>query len=299
MSSSTVESNEMMKDTRHHPAPREILDDDDDADFTFCITAPPTPDALRQGSGSLSPTPPAEADGTAETTETDTEDLRYTVVWDSSKPRTTNVDPTKHTTPSAAKGVSESEEDRKLVFNNKEAMALKDAGNALYKSGDFDAALRLYHQAAETCLQHPLNANSSNLKQPKDLDQDQASLLAILHSNIAAVYFKQHRLAAAATAAQQAHRLNPTWAKPLHWLAQSRLELGDFVGAVAACKVGEKLVGRNSEGLTEFSGLLGRVAVAGAKQGDLAGYDGLHLEVQLFLFLFVLLGFLKLISYEC
>lgn len=62
-------------------------------------------------------------------------------------------------------------------------------------------------------------------------------------------------------------------------LAQARLAQGRWEAAVTACRQGEALSPKDSEGRSDFSPLLDRIAVQAAKAGSLAGYDGLQLEV--------------------
>jgi hypothetical protein len=85
----------------------------------------------------------------------------------------------------------------------------------------------------------------------------------------------------AALSALQAHKLRPDWPKPLHRLAHAQLGAGRFEAAIAACMAGESLVAASSEGLTEFSSLWDEAAVAAALQGNLAGYSGTQLEVEM------------------
>ena len=63
-------------------------------------------------------------------------------------------------------------------------------------------------------------------------------------------------------------------------LAQAQLARGQWAAAVDACRRGEALSPKNSEGHTEFTPLLDRIAVAAARAGSLAGFDGLQLEVR-------------------
>ena len=62
-------------------------------------------------------------------------------------------------------------------------------------------------------------------------------------------------------------------------LAQAKLALGQWAAAVVACKQGEQLAAKNSEGHTEFTPLLDRTAVQAARAGILVGFDGQQLEV--------------------
>lgn len=84
----------------------------------------------------------------------------------------------------------------------------------------------------------------------------------------------------AMSAAQQAHHLLPSWPKPLHRMAEAHLALGDYMAAAGACKAGERLCRPDSEGHTDLTPLLDRVAVVAAGVGSLVGYDGMQLEVR-------------------
>lgn len=83
----------------------------------------------------------------------------------------------------------------------------------------------------------------------------------------------------AAADAGEAHRLLPAWPKPLFRLAQAQLALGMWAPAAMACLKGESLSKKDSEGHTEFTPLLDRLAVTAAAHGSPAGFTGILLEV--------------------
>lgn len=83
----------------------------------------------------------------------------------------------------------------------------------------------------------------------------------------------------AAADAGEAHRLLPAWPKPLFRLAQAQLALGMWAPAAMACLKGESLSKKDSEGRTEFTPLLDRLAVTAAAHGSPAGFTGILLEV--------------------
>jgi hypothetical protein len=57
--------------------------------------------------------------------------------------------------------------------------------------------------------------------------------------------------------------------------------LGRWAAAVAACRAGEALARRSADGSTEFTPLMDDIAVAAARAGSTAGYDGDQLEVRI------------------
>lgn len=186
------------------------------------------------------------------------EEPTYRVAWDSSQSRLKNKTLHQKTIPPSSLGTKAEE--------------LKEQGNAAYKTGDDTTALHFYQQALQHC---PSNNNNYLMH-----------LQATLHSNISAVYLRLNRPSDAMSAAKQAHTLRPDWTRPLHRMAEACLLSGNYIKAVQACQKGEILCRdyRNSEGHTEFTPVLDRIALrAAASNGDttnFVGFTGRQLEVR-------------------
>jgi Right handed beta helix region len=190
----------------------------------------------------------------------------YRVAWDSSSSKRTSGHQSQKTTLSSSS------------LTIKKAEELKEQGNAAYKNGHDTAALTFYQEALQHCNE---NEESTHLQ-------------ATLHSNIAAVFLKLNRPSDATIAAKQAHTLRPDWPRPLHRLADAHLLCGQYIEAVQACQKGEILCQdhRNSDGHTEFTPVLDRIALKAASSssassyrgggggGALVGFTGRQLEVR-------------------
>ncbi|GAB4818117.1 hypothetical protein N2152v2_005163 [Parachlorella kessleri] len=144
------------------------------------------------------------------------------------------------------------------------AMQHKERGTACLKQGDLPGTLAGYTEAVKAAV----------------ASGEAAEALAPLYSNRSHVLHKLGRNPEAAADAMEAHRLLPSWPKPLYRLAQAQLALGQFAAAVGHCLEGEALSKKSSEGHTEFTPLLDRIAVTAARSGSPAGYTGLLLEVR-------------------
>lgn len=155
-----------------------------------------------------------------------------------------------------------------LASQDSEAQTLKAEGNRHYKEGRFAEALACYAQGIQT-----LTSESAGSNEFKDL-------LSVLLSNAGAAALRLGRPAEAVELCSQAAALRPTWTKPLLRLAEAYLSQANFAAAVAVCLKGESLCIRNSEGHTEFTPLLDRIAVEGAARGNLAAFTGRRLEVR-------------------
>jgi hypothetical protein len=192
----------------------------------------------------------------------------YRVAWDSSQSRLKNKVTNQPSTPSSVPTKAED---------------LKQQGNTAYKNGDNTTALNFYNQALEHCKSNKINTD------------ELTNLQAMLHSNISAVFLRLNRPSDAISAAQQAHTLLPTWTRPLHRLAEAYLLCGKYIDAVHACQKGELLCHgtRNSEGHTEFTPVLDRIALKAACSSSsgastvssshrhlVAGFTGRQLEVR-------------------
>ena len=186
----------------------------------------------------------------------DASEPEYRVVWDSSNKRNkTNINEA-----STISDVSSA------------AVKLKEQGNVAFKSGKFAAALAIYKQAIQQC-----KIEGKDTKLPSS---DLTTLEATLYSNWATTALRLGRPSDAATAAKKAHALRPKWTKPLHRLAEALLACGEFPAAVSACKHGESLCTANSEGHTEFTPLLDKLAIEAALKGRAVGFTGRKLEVR-------------------
>lgn len=177
-------------------------------------------------------------------------------MWDSSSKRTNesiNYSPLDSEIPSAA-------------------VKLKEQGNAAYKAGNIAKALLFYKQAIQQCKDEEKNTKKASL--------ETNNLLATLYSNVAAAALRLNRPSDAAAAARKANTLRPKWTKPLHRLAEALLECGEFAAAVAACKQGESLCIANSDGHTEFTPLMDKLAIEAALKGSAVGFTGRQLEVR-------------------
>ncbi|PRW57622.1 tetratricopeptide repeat 1 [Chlorella sorokiniana] len=172
------------------------------------------------------------------------------------------------------------------------AAELKERGNALLKAGDCAAAVKCYTEAL-AALRTASQQGGSSAGQAAAAGaaaaggaaaaaapEPEAQLAATLHSNRAHALMQLQRFEPAVVDAQRAHRLLPSWPKPLYRLAQAQLALGRWEEAVATCNKGHALAPQSSEGKSEFTPLLDTVAVTAARAGSLAGYDGMQLEVR-------------------
>lgn len=74
--------------------------------------------------------------------------------------------------------------------------------------------------------------------------------------------------------------LAPKWTKPWHRLAAARLALAQHSAALRACRAGEALLDSKAGSRSEFAALADAAALAAAKLGSLAGFDGRRLEVR-------------------
>ena len=81
--------------------------------------------------------------------------------------------------------------------------------------------------------------------------------------------------------AELAAYLAPAWPKPLHRLAHALAGQRKWAPAVAACRRGAAFLGQAPDVHREFGALLDRIAIDAALCGDMAGFDGRHLEVLL------------------
>ncbi|PSC73819.1 Small glutamine-rich tetratricopeptide [Micractinium conductrix] len=153
------------------------------------------------------------------------------------------------------------------------AAALKEQGNAHMHAGRHQAALQCYTAAlaAAGVAAKPGRGGAAGAD---------PQFVATLYSNRAHTLLKLRRHQEAATDALHAHKLHPTWLKPLYRLAQAYVACGQWAAAVAAARKGEGLAPQNSEGHTEFTPLLDSIAVAAARALNPVGFDGLQLEVR-------------------
>ena len=79
--------------------------------------------------------------------------------------------------------------------------------------------------------------------------------------------------------ALEAVRQDPGSTAARQVLAEALASLGEFAGALRACRDGERLLGTKSSMHDQFVALLDRIAVLAALQGSLDGFDGRQLEV--------------------
>jgi hypothetical protein len=236
----------------------EVQDDDDDVD------------AVEAAAVSSVAAAPA---GVAAAAEDDAE-AGCRVAWDSSSRRRPGA-------PAAGDALPPGRHDDPPSADFTAAGHLKDQGNALFRRGDAAGALAAYTQALDLAAGGRCGGTGITPQIAGTLPAASRTLLGTLHSNASAAALRLGRPADAAAAALRARALRPGWPKPLHRLAEAQLAAGNFAAAVAACRAGERgLLAVSSEGRTEFSPLLDRLAVAAAAAGSLAGFDGRDLEVR-------------------
>ncbi|KAL4457278.1 hypothetical protein ABPG75_012143 [Micractinium tetrahymenae] len=182
-----------------------------------------------------------------------------------------------------------------------QAAQLKEQGNAHLKAGQYEEAVLRYSQALVACGSAMQAAGDGGAQRAAPQQQQAGAgappaeagragegeaaaadhhFQATLHSNRAHALLKLKRFKEAAADAAAAHRLYPSWPKPLYRLAQAKAALGQWAAAVGACKKGHELSPKNSEGHTDFTPLWDWVAVHAARAGSLAGFDGQQLEVR-------------------
>jgi tetratricopeptide (TPR) repeat protein len=190
--------------------------------------------------------------------------LKYTVSWESTRQQ---------------KKASLDKAEEHLEPHCPQVVRLKERGNQSFRGGQWAAALRSYQEAVDGLESATISASKGDTLQT--IESSRRDMLAQLYSNISATLLKLGNHSEAVTAALHAHTLHPSWLKPLHRLAEAYRAAGRFAAATSACRRGEALCEANSEGRTEFSPLMDRIAVEAAICGNyIAGFDGRVLEVR-------------------
>ena len=103
---------------------------------------------------------------------------------------------------------------------------------------------------------------------------------AILYSNRAYARARQQRWLESIADACASLELKPNWAKPYYRLAQAKSGLGDYRGAIAACRQGQKVLDDAGSRLGDFVALMDDISNAAFIHGSLAGFDGRVLHVR-------------------
>jgi tetratricopeptide (TPR) repeat protein len=164
-------------------------------------------------------------------------------------------------------------------IQNNAAFGLKEQGNAYFKAGDMHKAAQTYLNALKKI---ELDSSASPVKAQKVSREDEA-LAAVIQSNLAAAYLGLKKYSLAVATAQKACALRPSWPKPLYRLAEAQLCCGKLSAAAATCSKGHSLLlnHASSEGYTDFTPMLDRIAIAAAIQGNYRiGFPGRQLEVR-------------------
>lgn len=198
------------------------------------------------------------------------EEPSYTVVWDSSEIRN------RHALPGSVgvedlSGAEGSE--------NNAAFALKEQGNVHFKAGNMLKASQAYKKALKILDSFAAHKSSDS----GDTSEREETLAAVIQSNLAAVYLVLKNFRLAVSAAEKACALRPSWPKPLYRLAEAHLYCGNLSAAADASSKGHSisLHHANSEGHTEFTPMLDRIAIEAAIQGNYTiGFTGRQLEVR-------------------
>lgn len=146
------------------------------------------------------------------------------------------------------------------------AAELKQAGNAAFAAGRWEAAVAHYTAALK----------AARLEQPAGGRAHTAALL----SNRAAALLRSGQPLLAAVDAENAARQEPGWPKPLFRWAQALAAAQDWGGAARRARQGEALAAGRHGRAPDFEALLDEIAVSGALASSDAGFDGRHLEVR-------------------
>jgi Flp pilus assembly protein TadD len=131
--------------------------------------------------------------------------------------------------------------------DNSELKQLLDEGHRLLDTGNYDAAINVYQQAATI--------------QPKN---------ASIHSGIGIVYIKQGNLQAALTAFRRAIQLNPNNADYQYALGYVSSNLGDYVTAKEAYR---KAVQTNRRHVDAYMGLAVALMGLGERENAIWAYQ--------------------------